>query len=173
MNNFLKEKLGEQADIHRYIYDHFFAQLQLSPLGRWTQRTYDARKQPFTGYGLIFQTDDILKIARSLNSDSSPDFPLAGVDFEAAMLRGPLKRVDFTNQFGDLTYNNGFWGLDIASVINCSVETWVPFMSGYGGIVVAMFPDGSIYYHFSDGGQYSFKHAAIEANKALNYCKEP
>jgi hypothetical protein len=45
-------------------------------------------------------------------------------------------------------------------------------MSGYGGIVVAMLPNGGVYYYFSDSNQHTFSNAAIEANKALNYCEE-
>jgi hypothetical protein len=71
-----------------------------------------------------------------------------------------------------LAYSNGFWGVDVSGLIDCPKETWIPFFSGYGGIVVAMFPNGSIYYYFTDSNKHGFRTAAAEANKALNYCKE-
>lgn len=173
MNNFLREKLGQQADIYDdLLYKHYLGQLQLSPLSRWTQRTYDEHAQPFAGYGLMFHADDIARIAASLNSDSGLNQKLAKAGLDAAMFRGSNYSTDFTNQHGEVVYRNGFWGFDEADRIDCPVETWVPFMSGYGGIVVAMFPNGSVYYYFSDSGRHAFKNAAAEANKALNYCKE-
>jgi hypothetical protein len=69
-------------------------------------------------------------------------------------------------------YMNGFWAIAAKQWMPCEAETWIPFMSGYGGITVAMFPGGGVYYHFTDSGKYGFRRAAIEANKVLNYCKE-
>jgi hypothetical protein len=173
MNNFLKKKLGRQADIYTdLVHKHLSKHLKLSPLSRWTQRTYASHEQAFTGYGLIFLADDIAKIAASLNSDSSLSQSLTGAGFDAAMFRGEKHTIAWTSRYGDSAYSNGFWGFDIAKFIDCPVATWIPFMSGYGGNVVAMFPNDSVYYYFSDSGQQSFQKAAIEANKALNYCKE-
>ena len=172
MNNFLKDKFGQDADVYEFLHEQAFTQLGLSPLSRWTQRTYDERAQPFTGYGLIFHADDLVKIASSLNSNSTVAGLLAGDGLNAAMFRGSNHQSDFKNLYGKVAYNNGFWGFDASTAIDCPVQTWIPFMSGYGGIVVAMFPDGGVYYYFSDSGQHSFKNAAAEANKALNYCKE-
>ena len=45
-------------------------------------------------------------------------------------------------------------------------------MSGYGGIAVALLPKGSVYYFFTDSDQHGFRKAVVEANKALNFCKE-
>lgn len=172
MNSFLKKKLGPAADIYTFLHEHAFRQLALSPLSRWTQRTYDRRAQPFTGFGLVFHADDIAKIAKSLNAGSGIGKALAGADFNAAMFREADYKVDFKNLHGEFTYNNGFWGYNAAQAIACPFQTWIPFMSGYGGIVVAMIPNGGVYYYFSDSGQHGFEKAAVEANKALNYCKE-
>lgn len=172
MSNFLKAKRGRYSDIYTFVYDHAFRDLGLSPLGRWTQRTYDERAQAFTGYGLVFHADDIVKIAASLNSDSSLTRLLKGADLDAAMFRGRGHDIDFKTPEVEYAYNNGFWGVKAPEALNCRDETWMSFMSGYGGIIVAMLPGGGVYYYFSDSGQYMFKKAAAEANKALNYCEE-
>ena len=173
MNTFLKQKLGPQSDIYNdLVYKHFLKRLKLSPVSHWTQRTYDEREQPFVSYGLIFHADDIAKIATSLNSDSTLNQSLNNSAFKAAMFMGSKYDNAWTSQYGEVAYHNGFWGYDVAKSIDCSVETWIPFMSGYGGIVVAMFPNGGVYYYFSDSDQHTFRNAAVEANKALNYCEE-
>lgn len=38
-------------------------------------------------------------------------------------------------------------------------------MSGYGGIIFALLPNGISYYYFTDGGHGSWKDAAVELNK--------
>ena len=173
MNTFLKQKLGPQSDIYNdLVHSQFLERLKLSPVSHWTQRTYDEREQPFASYGLIFHADDIAKIATSLNSDSALNQNLDSSGFNAAMFTGAKYDDAWTSQYGEVAYQHGFWGYDVAKTIDCSVKTWIPFMSGYGGIVVAMFPNGGVYYYFSDSDQYTFRNAAVEANKALIYCEE-
>jgi hypothetical protein len=172
MNNFLKQKLGDEADIHRdLLYPEIFEPLDLSPVLSWSQRTYDDRAQPFTGYGLIFYSDDLVRIALALNSDSSIRTTLAATDFATAMFRAGAPWPAPPGPQG-LAYSLGFWGVDAAGWIDCSTATWIPFMSGYGGIVVALLPNGGVYYFFTDSNQHGFRKAAVEANKALNFCKE-
>lgn len=38
-------------------------------------------------------------------------------------------------------------------------------MSGYGGITVAMMPNGATYYYFSDNNEFSWSAAVAEADK--------
>lgn len=173
MNVFLKEKLGPQTDIYNdLVIERLFKQLNLSPVSHWTQRTYDERQQPFTAYGLIFHSDDIAKIATFLNSDSTLNQNLDSSIFKAAMFQEAQYENVWRSQYGEVAYQNGFWGFDAAQSIGCQFQTWIPFMSGYGGIVVAMIPNGGVYYYFSDSDQHTFQNAAREANKALNYCEE-
>lgn len=172
MNRFLKQKLGQQYDIYAdIVYPEVFKPLGLSPVSRWTHRTYDDASQPFTGYGLVFHHDDVVRIAQALNSDSALSKHLAGENFESAMFRSSNPRYTGLDP-NDLAYSNGFWGVNVSQSITCPETTWVPFFSGYGGIAVAMFPNGSIYYYFTDSNKHGFRTASIEANNALNFCKE-
>lgn len=173
MNVFLKEKLGPDADIHKdLLTGRFLKDLDLSPVSYWTQRTYDEHNQPFVAFGLIFHTDDVAKIATALNADLPLVQILDKTGFKAAMFQDSKHENVWDSPYGEVAYQNGFWGYDAADSIDCETSTWIPFMSGYGGIVVAMLPNKGVYYYFSDGDQHTFKNAAIEANKAINYCKE-
>lgn len=174
MNNFLKQKLGDDADIHRdFLYPQLLEPLDLSPLMQWTQRSYDDVSQPFTGYGLILHSDDLARLLLALNNDSLTSKAMAATDFDSAMFRSrepwPKPPAPGSN---NLAYSHGFWGVDASQWIGCSTATWIPFMSGYGGIAAALFPNGSVFYFFTDSNQHSFRNAAVEVNKALNYCKE-
>jgi hypothetical protein len=44
-------------------------------------------------------------------------------------------------------------------------------MSGYGGIAVALMPNGMAYYYFSDSGIWAWSHAAREADKIKPFCE--
>jgi len=172
MNNFLKQKLGSQTDIYRdLLYPELIKPLDLSPSLRWTQRTYDKAAQPFTGYGMLFHADDIVRLARALNPDQSLSQYLDAVHFDGSRFHSDHTTQTMYDTTG-IAYSLGFWGINASAWIPCKDPTWIPFMSGYGGITVAMFPNGGVYYYFTDSNQHGFRAAAEEANKALNYCEE-
>ena len=117
-----------------------------------TKRTYDDASQPFTGYGLTYEADDIARIASWLAHDGGM---LDGKPvLDTTMLEASLQRLPGVAGLragsDDLYYNNGFWAYDAGPSLNCPEPVWVPFMSGVSGITVAMFPNGVIYYYFSD-----------------------
>lgn len=172
MNNFLKRKMGAGADIHRdLLYPEFLNPLHLSPIMQWTQRTYDDIAHPFTGYGLVMHSDDLVRIALALNPDNEISRTLAGAGFDSALFRsGTLPQTP--PGVKGLAYSNGFWGIDVSGWIACSTATWLPFMSGFGGIVAVLLPAGSVYYFFTDSNQHDFRNAVVEANKALNLCDD-
>ncbi len=172
MAEFLRDKAGPQADIFRdLIEQRLFSPLGLSQLSRVSQRTYDEAAQPFTAYGLFFLSDDIARLSRFLISGKNHSRLFRTQDFERAMFRETDDLLRWGYSSGE-AYAMGFWGFDVAPFLSCKNTTWVPFMSGYGGLIVALLPNGTVYYYFTDGGYRSWKDAAVEINKIDNYCKE-
>jgi len=172
MNAFLRQKEGTQVDIFRDLIDkRIFEPLLLSQTSRHTQRSYDEVAQPLTAYGLFFRPDDISLLANFLNSGARHAELFRQQDFASAMFKDTsgLKRWHYAR--GE-AYSLGFWGFDVAPYLSCPTETWIPFMSGYGGIIFALLPNGVSYYYFTDGGHGPWKDAAVEINKISNYCKE-
>jgi len=172
MTEFLRAKAGPRADIFRdLIEQRLFSPLGLSQLSRVSQRTYDETAQPFTAYGLFFLADDIARLGRFLIAGKNHAGLFRPQDFERAMFRqtDDLLRWGYSS---DEAYAMGFWSFDIAPFLACKKPTWVPFMSGYGGLIVALLPNGTVYYYFTDGGYRSWKDAAVEINKLENFCKE-
>lgn len=45
-----------------------------------------------------------------------------------------------------LRYNHGLWAWNAQAALGCRAGTWIPFRSGYGGIDVALLPNGMTYY---------------------------
>jgi len=172
MAAFLRQKKGPQADIFRdMIVRYIFAPLKLSQTSRVTQRSYDKAVQPMTAYGLFFRPDDIARLGSFVHAGASHPELFRQQDFATAMFKdtSALKRWHYSR--GE-AYSLGFWGFDVAPYLPCSSETWIPFMSGYGGIVLALLPNGTSYYYVTDGGQRAWKDAAVEINKISNYCKD-
>ena len=119
----------------------------------------------------MVHVDDIARLARALSKNGSIHQYLESIDFDSSLVPENTSVITMYDAKG-LAYSKGFWTADASFWVDCPNQTWIPFMSGYGGIVVAMLPNGSVYYYFTDSNQHGFKNAAVEANKVINYCKE-
>lgn len=146
--------------------------LGLSPLLDSTKRTYDERAQPFAGYGLTLEADDIVRIASWLGSG---DGRLEGTQvIDAGLLQATLQR-DLDDSGlpaggANFRYNNGFWAFDVATTLGCDKSVWVPFLSGFGGITVAIFPNGIVYYYFSDSYTHRWRTGIEASHRIRNLC---
>ncbi len=171
--------LREQGDPDADLYDDLIVRplwqpLALSPLIRVTRRTYDDERQPFTGWGLALLRDDMARIAVFLNRDNGRINDKTILDpalFDAAMQRDSDDRGLPTGVPG-LRYNAGFWAYDVAPHVGCRQPVHVPLMSGYGGIIVTLFPNDMVYYYVSDGGTHRWLAAAREAHRLRSFCKD-
>lgn len=145
--------------------------LNLSPQLDVTKRTYDDEAQPFTGYGLTYEADDVVRIASWLANGAVLDGEPA---LDAMMLEASLQRLPTVAGLragsDDLYYDNGFWAYDAGPSLNCAEAVWVPFMSGVSGITVAMFPNGVIYYYFSDSYVFRWQSGREAAHAIRPLC---
>jgi hypothetical protein len=68
---------------------------------------------------------------------------------------------------------HGFWGkyVSTAEFPEYRCNFWVSLMSGYGGNIVALLPNGVTYYVFSDGREFRWLNPLREANKLLPICR--
>lgn len=173
MQALLKQELGRHADIYTsLLVEPVFSRLHLSAIAQQTRRTYDAVRQPFAGWGLTFIPDDVARLADWLNAGGGRIDGEALLDaglFDAAMQRAPDDR-GLPAPTAVFRYNNGFWAHDVASYIGCDRPVWVPFMSGYGGISIVLFPNGTSYYYFSDGYTQRWREAAVAADRIEGMC---
>lgn len=166
-------KSETDADLYESVLvEPLWRPLQLSPLLDVTKRTCDEAAMPFTGYGLTYESDDIVRLALWLARDGAK---IDGEEMlDKALLNAAVQRTpgDRGLEAGspDLRYNNGFWAVDAAPIIGCSKPIWIPFMSGYGGITVAMFPNGTVYYYFSDAYVFKWASAIVVANSISTLC---
>ena len=173
LNAFVRRRLGPGRDLYDdLMVADIWRPLALSPVTEFTRRTYDAIAQPFTGWGLVLHRDDVARIGAWLATGNGAIGDRQVLDrrmLDAALQRRPEDRglVSIDPRF---RYQHGFHAREIGSELGCADPVWVPYMTGYGGNVVVLLPNGTVYYHFSDGDSFRWKTAAIESDRIRGYC---
>lgn len=170
----LRSRAGESRDLYRdLVVADVYRPLGLSPLTFESRRSRDAAAQPFTGWGLLFTADDVVRLSYWLVTAQGRigGRPVLDRDLLARALQRDPSAPGLPAGAPHLRYRGGFWALDVSAYLGCSGPTWVPFLSGYGGISVALFPNGIIYYYFSDGGAWQWLQAARGAHRLRPMCE--
>lgn len=180
VNNYLQSKEGSSSEFFTdMLVNDVFSPLGLSPSMSKTIRTRDTESAAATALGLFYHRDDVVKLANMLNNDNGM---INGTQIlDADMVSATLQRdasdrglpTDPTESTSTSNYNNGFWSYDLSAssvMDSCSNQTWIPYMSGYGGIGVQMLPNGMTYYFFSDGFDHSFTTTMNELDKVSTIC---
>ena len=165
-------------DIFRDLLDaQLFRPLHLSATTSVTRRTYDSVAQPFAGWGLTFKPNDIARLGLFYGSEHGAIGGHALLDpllLDQALQRDASARGLPVTGFPALRYQHGFWARNLRNVLGCEHDTWVPFMSGFGGISLVLFPNGVVYYNFADDGQvasFDWAPPAREVRKLGDYCQ--
>lgn len=173
MAAFVRAKSGDAADMFDTLVAPVWRAIGISPGALVTRRTYDAARQPFTGWGITFQRDDLARLGLFLARGDG----IAGgkVMIDPAMLAAALQRdpsrPGLPAAAEGLRYQHGMWAWNAATVLGCRGETWIPFLAGYGGILVVLMPNGMVYYRVSDGGDIAWARGAAAANAIKPFCK--
>lgn len=181
MAHFLAQQPGREGqDLFRDVLARdVFSPLGLSATAHATRRTYDDFAQPFFGWGLFLHADDFAKLARFLGPDQGrvDGRPLLDADMlDAAMQRKPDDRGLPVASLQDFRYQHGFWARNVQAALACEQPTWVPFLSGFGGITMALFPNGVAWYNVADDGllaSIDFAGPAAAAAAMGGYCGSP
>lgn len=173
MTQFLRNRHGEHADIFDdLIVRELWRPLGLSRMAEVTRRTYDDVRQPYAGFGLTLLRDDVAKLAHFIGPR---DGRLDGQDildrrlFDAVKQRVP-DDPGMIAELETIRYNNGFRSFDVSSYIGCDTPVWVVVLSGFGGIIVAVMPNDTAYYYFSDGNVHRYLAAVRESHRIRPMC---
>lgn len=170
---FVRRQLGPQADLlDDVVWPDVWHAAGLRPAAGFSRRTRDDVRQPFVGFGLAFLPDDVAKLGQWLNplSASARDL-LDSRMLRSALQLDPADRGHATSPDGTLLYNDGFWAMRIDDLPGCDGPVFVPFMSGFGGVTIALLPNGVTYYYFSDGNEFRFRRAIYAAARLHPYCR--
>ena len=175
MNAFLRLRQGPSADFFDdLIVRQIWEPLGLSRLAANTRRTYDDARQSYTGFGLTLKRDDVAKLARFIGE---MDGRIDGAElldrdlFDAIKQRVPGD-PGLVAELESIRYNNGFRSFDVSSYIGCDNPAWVVVLSGFGGIIVAIMPNDTAYYYFSDGNVHRYLAAVRESHRIRPMCSQ-
>lgn len=171
MDDVLKDRAGSDAEIFAMLRDEVLKPAKVGPDSLTTLRTGNSPTgAPWGGYGMFWTQDDIAKVAKLLTVDGGA----AGGSqvlhpglLNATLQKDPADRGVTTTGAIPFHYNNGFWAQDFSSADNPAFTSTfsVPFMSGFGGITVALMPNGSSYYVFGDNNEFAWRSVIAESNK--------
>ena len=166
------------SDIFDFLTSEVFQPLAVGPGAHTSARTSENnwQGQAFGGYGLWWIADDLAKLARLMQQGGkAPDgAQLLHPELVAAAMQQDRNEPGLLTGVGD-RYRLGFWATrftpDVDPAFECSF--WVPYMSGAGGIVAMMLPNGMTYFYFSDNGEFVWLDAVREAHAMRSNCRFP
>ncbi len=173
MERLYKNLTGKDDLYSNLLANDLWQKLGLSSLLQHSKRTYDEQQQTFTGWGLTYLVDDIVKIVKYLHQQNGLASEIKNLDpsMLSIALQTTKNQANRPTGAKNLVYNYGFWGLEVSHSLGCRKEKWIPFMSGYGGITIAMISPDVLYYNFSDDYQFLWLDAVIELNKQFPICE--
>merc|ERR1712087_632195 len=181
LNEILKSKVGDaDVDLYRRMYKDIYAPLGCSQIMRETKRTYDAAREPLGGFGLVFNSDDVVKVARFMNSQNGvidgaqkvSAYELASAKQQHGYYRGTYV-ASASKGAESYFYKNGAWSVNLGAFTGC--DAYIPYFDGFGGLKLVLFPNGAIYYFFTDDDSYVLLDALTEMlelrdARGRNYC---
>ncbi len=172
MQAYVRQKSGAAADMFNALVAPVWSAIGISPAALVTRRTYDKSRQPFAGWGITFQRNDFARLGLFLARGDG----VAGAEtmIDPAMLAAALQRdpaePGLSAGADNLRYQHGMWAWNAAAALGCKGDVWIPFLAGYGGILVAMMPNGMVYYRVSDGADIPWARGAAAANAIKPFC---
>ena len=128
-----------------------------------------SRGVPIFGYGLYPTVDDVAKVAQLLQRGGQAEGQqLLHADKLAEALRqtnvAGLPTGQF-NQNGEGRYHMAFWSFPYPTAQGKIAQ--VPYMSGHGGNLVVLNPNGVVSFRFADGFDYNIEPMVSVAQSML------
>jgi hypothetical protein len=169
MDRFLKHQVGPHARLWEMVAAEVFQPLGIfhAPM-RHTKETDGGRGIPHLLHGLYSTLDDLAKLATLLQQGGRHQGQQV---LHAGRLAEALYQTDvkglptgWGNRFGEGRYSRSFWSMPYRTATGCHFQ--IPFMSGVGGTIVVLLPNGITAFRIADGGHYDLD-AMVRAGEAV------
>ena len=168
LNNYLQSN-SNRKDYFNDVLIPFLESNNLSQTSQSVLATNDNIKQSYTGWGMFFLRSDLDRLATIIHNIKNNSSTQLTYLYDALNPNdnNSLLAIPSVNIY----YNNGFWSRKFdKNIFNCSEDVWIPFMSGFGGITFAFFPNGMSYYNFSDGYEFAWESAIFSSHSIKPFC---
>jgi hypothetical protein len=167
LDSLYRSKEGAQADLWQMMIDEVYTPIGIHHMPMSRTREPNGTGIPLLAWGIYVTIDDIAKIAGLLQNDGMHDgvrllsqAGLAEALYETDV-RGLPTGAD--NEHGAKTYHLSLWQ---ENYITASGERYfAPRMSGYGGNIVQLMPNGIIGFRFGNGGDKPLEQMTIVADQ--------
>ena len=168
LNNYLQSN-SNRKDYFNDVLIPFLESNNLSQTSQSVLATNDNIKQSYTGWGMFFLRSDLDRLSTIIHDIKNNSSTQLTYLYDALNPNdnNSLLAIPSVNIY----YNNGFWSRKFdKNIFNCSEDVWIPFMSGFGGITFAFFPNGMSYYYFSDGYEFAWESAIFSSHSIKPFC---
>ncbi len=176
MDALLKRRAGPDA----HLWDMVVREV-LQPIGIFhapmthTLEPDGGRGIPLLAFGFYPTIDDVAKIATLLQNGGRHRGQQL---LSAANLADALYRTSAVglptgakNRFGDAQYHLSFWSVPYRTASGCFFQ--IPYMSGLGGNLVALLPNGVSAFRFADGFNYDVDSMIVAGELIRPFCPSP
>jgi hypothetical protein len=159
MDAFLKQKEGPDAHLWDMVFNEVYKPIGImhAPM-KHTIEPDGSRGIPQMFIGLYPTADDVAKLAQlfhdggMFNGQQLLSANLTAIAMYRTANQGMRAYAGYDNQYGMSRYLMSFWSLPWSDGKGCN--TRVPHMSGLGGNVVALLPNGLTVYRFTHANDY-------------------
>jgi hypothetical protein len=177
MDAYLKSREGPNAHLWDMVRHEVFRPIGI--LHAPTMHTLEpdgSRGVPLLGYGLYPTVDDVAKLATLLQDGGRHDGVqlLSGAKLADALYRGtPNVGLPFTwrNRYGQSRYHLSFWSTPYRTATGCEFQ--IPYMSGFGGNIVSLLPNGISAFRFADAYNFDVDPMIVAGESLKPFCTKP
>ena len=162
-----REKEGDDADLWQMMVEEVYRPIGIHHISMTHTRESNERGTPILAWGIYVSIDDIAKISMLIqNGGKHNGMQLLSKDgISEALYETEIRGLPTgeSNVHGDKTYHLTFWHENF--VTESGVLHQTPRMSGYGGNIVQLMPNGMIGFRIGNGGDVTLEQMTIIADQ--------
>ena len=160
LDSLLKSREGESAHLWQMMTEEVYRPIGIHHMSsKFTTEADGSQGIPFLGWALFMTVDDIAKISLLLqNGGRHKGEQILSLTKLAEALYQTDQRglpIGASNEYGDHSYHMSIWHTPYTS--GSGLETSVPEMHGWGGMLVCLMPNGLTGYRIGNGGTRSLE----------------
>jgi len=166
LDGLYRQREGDDADIWDMMLEEVYRPIGIHHLPMNRTRETGRKGVPLLAWGIYVTVDDIAKIAMLLQNGGAHDgiqlLSRAGVAealYETSVRGLPTGDA---NEYGPQTYHLSLWHDAYQSVSGRAYS--VPHMTGYGGNIVQLMPNGIVGFRFGNGGDRPLERMTVVAD---------
>jgi len=162
-----REKEGDHADLWQMMVEEVYRPIGIHHISMTHTRESNERGTPILAWGIYVSIDDIAKISMLIQNGGKHNGMqlLSKEGISEALYETEIRGLPTgeSNVHGDKTYHLTFWHENF--ITESGGLHQAPRMSGYGGNIVQLMPNGMIGFRIGNGGDVTLEQMTIIADQ--------